>query len=578
MIEQPAAFACVQMRSRGFESCVVQRPRQASERALARHYARPVSASASAFVDELLAGCLLPQRRPSEISALPELDRARLRRSVVAICDLHASWRALYGSYLTPDERLLSVMVWRRQHQKDEEMRMVWKVARGQRTAPGRANELRPGYTGSAAAGLRAADARRRATALSIGGIGMVPRNLVAFPKLSASLFPDLSRTIVGRVLARQSPDVTVLAARSTGVTSIQGLTAAATFGLNRALPVSIATAASLNAGRGARIGALPKVELPKFMRTTERGNLPWLQPYDRACGPCAVMASQKQHRAALGIGNHQHLAKIGLGPLSRHGGVASLVAQMTRPAVMLPNFAGQLRGLFEPLAGWRETWQELGQFIRRWEQKALWFLLSGLKFAVSQALGTLDEAEVEGVVLDALEAVVADGEFVPALRQAVAEASFLGESQRLHLDHMLEHAAEGEWVHAAAPLYWGLEGAFWEAAYRVNIVTPERTDVLNPNKQLAFETMVKRLGLEQEFTTFLVRSLFGTAGNPFRHGGANSGERRQVLFGVAALAGWIERFAGAPALNVLATRMSAALPAAIERTRQSSSLLGPGS
>lgn len=54
---------------------------------------------------------------------------------------------------------------------------------------------------------------------------------------------------------------------------------------------------------------------------------------------------------------------------------------------------------------------------------------------------------------------------------------------------------------------------------------------------------MVKRLGLAPEFKTFMVRSLFGTAGNPYRHGGANSGERRQVLCGIATLAGWFQQF-----------------------------------
>ena len=165
---------------------------------------------------------------------------------------------------------------------------------------------------------------------------------------------------------------------------------------------------------------------------------------------------------------------------------------------------------------------------------------LSGLPLGVTRQLWSrlTREAEVEAAVVDALEAVITDGEFVPALREAVASAPHLVDSQRIHLDHMLEHAAQREYVHAVAPLYFGLEGAFWEVAYQLPVVTPERRDLRVPNKLVGFEKVVKLLPLEQELQTFMVRAVFGTAGNAYRHGGASSGERRQVLFGIAALAG----------------------------------------
>jgi hypothetical protein len=561
------------MRCKGFRSCVVRCPPRAVEHALERHYARPVTADAAVFIDELLARCLLPRRRASEIAALPELDRARLRRAVVAVCEMGSSWRALYGSHLTHDERLLSVMVWRHE-QLEGRCASCGSSDAGSAGAVSRVNDQSQARPMGVSAALRAADARRRTTPLSVGSIGKVPRHLFDYPKLAASLFPDLSKTIVGRVLVGRSAAATALAAQSAAVNALAARTAAATTdGLDRAFPVCAATVAALSTVRAARLVVLPKVELPTLVRTASSAKPPWWQSLDKASSGSGAVATQNLYRATADIRRHENSAKLGLGPVSCHMGVASLVAQMTRPTLMLPDFAGRLRGLFDPMAEWRETWHEAGRFVRRWEQTAIWFLLSGLGFAVSQPLGTLNRAEVEAVVLDALESVVADGEFVAALRQAVAEAPYLGDSQRLHLDHMLEHAAEGEWVYAAAPLYPGLEGAFWQAAYEVPVVTPERMDVTNPNKQLQFETMVKRLGLEQEFVTFVVRSLFGTAGNPFRHGGANCGERRQVLFGVAALAGWIEQFAGAPALNVLGTRMSAALPAAIDRATQTRTL-----
>lgn len=42
--------------------------------------------------------------------------------------------------------------------------------------------------------------------------------------------------------------------------------------------------------------------------------------------------------------------------------------------------------------------------------------------------------------------------------------------------------------------------------------------------------------------------------------------ERRQVLLGIAALAAWLEKFASdGPALNVLGSRLTEALPRAVE-------------
>jgi hypothetical protein len=111
------------------------------------------------------------------------------------------------------------------------------------------------------------------------------------------------------------------------------------------------------------------------------------------------------------------------------------------------------------------ELMEEAGRVMDQWEQRALWFLLSQLGPYTLRHLSGLSKAHVEAAVLDALEAVVLDGEFVQAVRAAVRFAPHLGRSQRRHLDHMLRHAAEREYVDASAPLYFGLEGAFWEGA-----------------------------------------------------------------------------------------------------------------
>ena len=248
--------------------------------------------------------------------------------------------------------------------------------------------------------------------------------------------------------------------------------------------------------------------------------------------------------------------------------GPSSALALMRLPAFPLTGIDDFLRRYSQPMRDFAELMEEVGRVMDRWEQRALWFVLSQLGPYTLRHLAGLSEAEVEAAVLDALEAVVVDGGFVSALRAAVRLAPHLGRSQRRHLDHMLQHAAQRDYIDASAPLYFGLEGAFWGAALARAVITPERTRVDNPNKSVGFETMVKLLGLERAFQTFMVRAVFGTTGNPFRHGSASDGERRQVLFGVAALSGWLEEFANVPAMEVLAARLGRELPAAVERAR----------
>ena len=68
--------------------------------------------------------------------------------------------------------------------------------------------------------------------------------------------------------------------------------------------------------------------------------------------------------------------------------------------------------------------------------------------------------------------------------------------------------------------------------------------------------SLFKHLPAADDFVSFLKRQVFGTTGNPFRHGDADDGERRQALFAIAALAGWLEEFADAPVRYELGARM----------------------
>ena len=81
---------------------------------------------------------------------------------------------------------------------------------------------------------------------------------------------------------------------------------------------------------------------------------------------------------------------------------------------------------------------------------------------------------------------------------------------------------------------------------------------------------IVKRMPVPAELKTFIRRAVFSGSGHTIRHGSANGVERRQVLLGVVALAAWLERFAtDSPALDVLASRLSKALPGAAKQVEQ---------
>jgi hypothetical protein len=278
-------------------------------------------------------------------------------------------------------------------------------------------------------------------------------------------------------------------------------------------------------------------------------------------------------------IRGSRHRGKAGRRPghPRRQGGrrgdsvTASILAGIKPPAFPDLGAIGTFMGQADELRDLQEAADAVDRFERRWQTHTLSYLVlalltAGTVWELAPVTALPDAAAVEDVVLDAVEAVVCDGEFVPAMRGELARARLLKRSQRMHLDHMLEHAAAREWVHASAPLYaGGLEGAFWAAGYDKLVVTVQRTDPTRPTRKVEFETMVKLLPVPQELKTLMTRGLYGTAGNPFRHGDADDGERRQVLLGIIALTGWFEHLVGVPAFTFLVRRTARRLPSAVK-------------
>ena len=281
-------------------------------------------------------------------------------------------------------------------------------------------------------------------------------------------------------------------------------------------------------------------------------GEAPWMK----------ALANTKANIGVLAV-SRTLLGTSGLG-----AGYASLLPSIPSILTAVESFGRQMRLTQDTLSWYEET----DQFLQRWERDALWLLFLHVGVGAARSLASLSRAEVEAIVLLALETIYSDGKYIPALREAVAVAPHVTPSQRTHLDHMLEHAEQGEYVKASGSLYLGLEGAYREAAY----ATAATTRPTGTKKALGFEKVVKLMDLPPEVQTFIVRAIFGGTGNTVRHGAADGIERRQVLLGVAALAAWLELFADAPALDVLGDYLTATLPTALEQREPLA--LAPGS
>jgi len=154
---------------------------------------------------------------------------------------------------------------------------------------------------------------------------------------------------------------------------------------------------------------------------------------------------------------------------------------------------------------------------------------------------------------------VVTNGAFTASLIATVKQApSYVTADQRDDLLHGLEHAQAGEFSRAALPLTAGLEGALWSAGRELDVIDADRRLLDKPDKGKIHrvELVVRKLPAVREFRTFVCGRVFGDIGNPVRHG-EQSDRRRQSLFAIVAIAGWIEAFMKVPATDALGTLLS---------------------
>jgi hypothetical protein len=241
------------------------------------------------------------------------------------------------------------------------------------------------------------------------------------------------------------------------------------------------------------------------------------------------------------------------LAPLAKQ--IASL-GEITLPRIVLP---GDVAEILERESVLDTT---IERFAKRWESTALWFLLSILSVGQLVTLAEMEREEIEAVLLDALEVVVTTGIFTAALDAAVRKADYISPDQRDDLLHGLEHAERGEFVHAVPSLMTGFEGALWSTACALTIVDAERRQLAGKPQArgvVRIEPVVRKLPAKQDYLTFVCSRVFGNTGNPVRHG-EQSDRRRQALFAVVAIAGWLDAFMKVSAHDALGRMLSDAL------------------
>lgn len=199
-----------------------------------------------------------------------------------------------------------------------------------------------------------------------------------------------------------------------------------------------------------------------------------------------------------------------------------------------------------------------------RWYEHPLAYLHRGLRGrAALEFFLSVKERDEEGV-LDALEPVLRAPELLSSMRAAIDRAPVHDGSARRQLAEGLRHVEAADWPLAWPLLIIPVEGAFRATARSLGVV--DNADRLASSdgrrRRSKVEDLFELLGLDETFQIFLRRRVYGRIANPHRHGTPQGGHRRQSLFLVVALIGWLDAFAQ----TQLATELFTSLGRELER------------
>ncbi len=212
----------------------------------------------------------------------------------------------------------------------------------------------------------------------------------------------------------------------------------------------------------------------------------------------------------------------------------------------------------YERFKGTADYHESIGLIRHRWEQHPLGYLHRGLSGrAAVEFFLTVKERDEEGV-LDALEPVLRSSQFLATVREAIEKAPVHDGHARQQLAAGINYVERGEWALAWPLLIVPVEGAFRASARSSGVVDDAQRlrSKEGVRRRAKVEDLFELLGLEKAFQVFLQRRVYGRIANPHRHGTPRGGHRRQSLFLVVALIGWLEAFAQPELVTQLFTRL----------------------
>jgi hypothetical protein len=150
-------------------------------------------------------------------------------------------------------------------------------------------------------------------------------------------------------------------------------------------------------------------------------------------------------------------------------------------------------------------------------------------------------------VLLEALETVITDSDFIDEIQRAILGAPHLNPIQKRHLVTALNWLRDRQYVDAYPPFYNGLEPAIYTLARAQDVVDSNNRFVRRKGKASKVEDVFDDAIPDMRFKRFLRAWVFGDRGNPFRHGDVSDPAecRRQSLRLAVAVIGWLELFGG---------------------------------
>jgi hypothetical protein len=494
-----------------------------------------VRGGARIYANQLLAWSVWPRLTPEQVDAMPEPTRGRLRVALVEKSEMDSQWRALYGTHLSGDERLLFVL---QLHAAQVAREMAERVGKSISSALRAARGSQAGQKflkGPAGARRELSHKRVGLASLSQGGALAAPSTL----GFASAFKARESQSLLGPLRKMAGALGLGSAAADRGLTSL-GRYKPLLGGLGA--EQKLATAGMLGDLKTSRAGVAGSLALAKRLPGPGKFGL---------AGPVAgVTRMPVLPRLAQVIGAQ---------------GLPAGVGALARPAFVWPSFKLP-QGLRDYFDRQRERLELAERLEQRYQQDQLLYLLEHVSWRFAGRLIVIERVEVERLLLDALEEVATDPQVIALFEELIQENPYLDDEQRGDLLHGLEHLAQGDFGRAHAPLKDGLEGALWASGHGVAVIGPDRTHLDKPSKKIqSVETVVRRLPLGNRLKAFIVRCVFGGEGDPYRHGVGRGARRERVLFMFAALAGVLEHATGEPVEDVLAAALSSHMPRVLE-------------